>query len=468
MTTAKGSGLTDNVLFKRLCFTLLVLLIFRLGVYIPTPGVDAKGLAEFASQQGAGLLRMLNIFSGGALANFSIFGLGVMPYISASIIMQLMTVVLPSLEQMQKEGGVGRQKITRITRTLAVFLALVQGYLFSAGLESTQTKDGLSIVLDPGISFKLMSALFLATGSCFVMWLGEQITDKGIGNGISLLIFAGIVASLPSTAFYIIEEIQENSSFLFEALLSIGTVVLLLAFVAFVELSYRRIPIHDAKRTVGRRVMGEQVTYLPLKINMSGIMAAIFASTLLAVPATIVGLNSNYDSPWLASLFPGQWLYNAIFSCLALFFSFFYTSIIFKPEDVAENLKRQNAFIPGIRPGSETSEAIGLVVSRLTMIGALYLNFVVIIPSFTGGGDFSSQLAFSGTSLLIVVGVALEVIRQVSTHLATQQYSQVIFGEPSTEAYKQVMFGTSSTEASQAGAALHEHEKMEQNPKRIL
>jgi preprotein translocase subunit SecY len=219
---------------------------------------------------------------------------------------------------------------------------------------------------------------------------------------------------------------------------------------------------------VGRRVMGEQVTYLPLKINMSGIMAAIFASTLLAVPATIVGLNSNYDSPWLASLFPGQWLYNAIFSCLALFFSFFYTSIIFKPEDVAENLKRQNAFIPGIRPGSETSEAIGLVVSRLTMIGALYLNFVVIIPSFTGGGDFSSQLAFSGTSLLIVVGVALEVIRQVSTHLATQQYSQVIFGEPSTEAYKQVMFGTSSTEASQAGAALHEHEKMEQNPKRIL
>ena len=426
---AKGSGLTENILFRRFIFTIAVLLLFRLGVYIPTPGIDAKGLADFTSQQGVGLLRMLNVFSGGALGNFSVFSLAVMPYISASIIMQLMTVIVPTLEQLQKEGGVGRQKIIKLTRILALFLALIQGYLFSMGLESAQARDGSSIVLDPGISFRVMSACFLAAGSCFVMWLGEQITDKGIGNGISLLIFAGIVAALPGSFFYIIEQIQLNSSFIFEALTAIIFALVILSFVSFVEQSYRKIPIHYAKKTVGRRVMSEQVTYLPLKLNMSGIMAAIFASTLLAVPATVISFNNTaYDNPWLSILFPGQWLYNAIFSVLAVFFSFFYTSMIFKPEDVAENLKRQNAFVPGIRPGTETSFAIGSVVARLTMAGALYLNFVVIIPSFFAGGDLSNQLSFNGTSLLIVVGVALEVIRQISTHMATQQYDSVIFG----------------------------------------
>ena len=425
----QSQSLFENVLFKRIFYTVVALFIFRLGTFIPTPGIDTKALADFASHQGVGLLKLLNMFTGGALSKFSVFSLGVMPYISASIIMQLMTVVVPTLEQLQKEGGVGRQKIVRITRTLAIVLAFIQGYLFSAGLESAQGSDGSSIVMDPGIQFRLMSALLLATGSAFVMWIGEQITDKGIGNGISLVIFAGIVSALPPSVYSIIQQVQQNSSLMFDALMLFAFLLAIIIFITFIESSYRKIPIHYARRTIGVKVMSEQSTHLPLKVNMSGIMAAIFSSTLLAVPATFLGFNQNLqDHPLLLDLLPGQWLYNVIFAILAMFFAFFYTSIIFKPDDVAENLKKQNAFIPRLRPGSETANALDSVVTRLTLVGGLYLNLVVILPS-AFGNSLSNQMALGGTSMLIMVGVALEVIRQVTAHLATQKYDNLIFSK---------------------------------------
>jgi preprotein translocase subunit SecY len=428
----EGTGWMDNVLVKRLLFTFLALLVFRFGVHVPVPGIDATELALFAEQQSAGLLKIFNMFSGGALSHFSIFSLAVMPYISASIIIQLMTVVVPSLEQMQKEGGVGRQKMTRITRAFSVLLALIQAYLLSVGLEASRGPAGASIVLDPGISFRFTSCILMAAGSCFVMWLGEQITEKGIGNGISLLIFAGIVAYLPSSAHVIIEMVKQNSGALFGGLGFLLFALFLVYAVTFFEQSYRKIPIHYAKRVVGKRIMSAQSTHLPLKVNMSGIMAAIFASTILAVPATFLSFAGTSASLWLSDFLPGYWLYHVIFVVLGMFFSFFYTSIVFKADDVAENLKKQNAYIPGIRPGSETSEALDTVVTRLTFVGALYMNMIVIIPSLVGG-SFAQQMTFGGTSLLIVVGVALEVIRQIKAQLATQKYDFLIFPSHSQE-----------------------------------
>ena len=420
------AGWADNVLVKRFLFTALALLVFRLGVHIPIPGIDAKELAAFANQQNAGLLKIFNVFSGGALSHFSVLSLAVMPYISASIIMQLMTVVVPALEQMQKEGGGGRQKITRITRFLTIFLAFVQGYLLSAGLQASRGATGALIVLEPGVSFQLLAAILMTTGSCFVMWLGEQITDRGIGNGISLIIFAGIVAYLPASLNTFIEMIRQNNGVIL-SLLGLLVFTLLVVFgVVFFEQSYRKIPIHYAKRVVGQRVMTAQATHLPLKVNMSGIMAAIFSSTILAVPATIFSLNKTHQSVFSAEFLPGHWLYNVVFVILGLFFSFFYASIVFKPDDIAENLKKQNAYIPGIRPGSETSEALDTVVTRLTLAGAFYMNMIVVIPALVMS-LYTQQMNLGGTSLLIVVGVALEAVRQVSAQLATQRYDSLIF-----------------------------------------
>lgn len=424
MAQRDGSG--ENVLLKRFAFTIVALLVFRLGVHIPTPGVNTKALVALASQQGGGLLKILNMFSGGALERFSILGLGVMPYISASIIIQLMTVVVPALEQLQKEGGVGRQKLTRITRGLAVVLALVQGFVFASGLESAPETASGAAVLEPGLAFRLMAALTLTAGTCFVMWLGEQITEKGMGNGISLLIFAGIVAYFPAGLGTVIQGLRDNSM---SVLTALGLAVFLVGIVfgvAFIEQSYRKIPVHYAKRLVGNRVMSAQSSHLPLKVNMSGVIPAIFASTLLAVPATFSGFSGQSSSVWIAELMPSRWLYNAVFALLVLFFCYFYTSITFKPDDIAENLKKQNAYIPGIRPGSETAEALDMVVTRLTLAGALYMNLVVLVPAVMGG-LYSAQLAFGGTSLLIVVGVALETIRQVSSQMASQRYDNLLF-----------------------------------------
>ncbi len=419
-------GWATNILAKRVLFTVFVLFIFRFGVHVPIPGIDGKELASFAAQQDFGLLKMFNTFTGGALSNFSIFSLAVMPYISASIIMQLLTVVIPTLEQLQKEGGVGRQKITRITRFFAYFIALVQGYLLAAGLESARSQAGGLIVVVPGLSFKLTAAFLMATGSTFVMWMGEQITEKGIGNGISLLIFAGIVAYLPPSLAGLLYSFNQNSITFLNLLFLAVLAVVLVASVAFFEQSYRKVPIFHAKRVVGQRVMSTQSTHLPIKVNMSGIMAAIFASTLLALPATFLSFGRFSQSALLADFMQGHWLYNVFFVILGFGFSFLYTSIIFKPDDIAENLKKQNAYIPGVRPGTETSKALESVATRLTMAGAYYMTLIVILPSLLFS-SYGQRINLGGTSLLIVVGVGLELMRQVNTHLSTQRYEGLFF-----------------------------------------
>lgn len=423
----------ENPLVRRLLFTLLALVVFRIGVHIPTPGVNTKALMSFADQQG-GLLKILNMFSGGALGRFSIFALGVMPYISASIIMQLMTVVVPAFEQLQKEGGVGRQKLNRVTRSLTLVIAMVQGFIFSRGLESIPITEAGPAVLEPGFVFRLMSAFILTAGTCFVMWLGEQITEKGMGNGISILIFSGIVAGVPSAAGVVVQGLRDGSTSVLSASWLLVFLVALIYLVAFVEQSYRKIPIHYAKRIVGRQLLSGQSSHLPIKVNMSGVIPAIFASTLLAVPATFAGFSGGEQNIWISDLYPNRWLYNVVFALLTLFFCYFYTSIVFKPDDIAENLKKQNAYIPGIRPGSETAEALDQVVTRLTLLGALYMNFVCLIPTLFGG-QYATQFALGGTSLLIVVGVALETIRQVSAQIATQQYDNLVFSsaKPSSQ-----------------------------------
>lgn len=425
MALAEESG--ENLLLKRVAFTLLALMVFRLGVHIPTPGVNTQALVTLASQNSGGLLKMLNMFSGGALNQFSIFALGVMPYISASIIIQLMTVVVPSLEQLQKEGGVGRQKLNRITRTLAVVIAVLQGYLAAVALEKAPETAAGAAVLDPGFAFRALAALLLTTGTCFVMWLGEQITEKGIGNGTSLIIFAGIVAYFPNGLGTVIEGLKDNSMTVVTALGLAAFLIALVFGISFIEQSYRKIAVHYAKRTIGNRVTSGQSTHLPLKVNMSGVIPAIFGSTILAVPLSFGGFFGKTEaSPWMSALFPNQWLYNVLFALLVLFFCYFYTSITFKPDDIAENLKKQNAYIPGIRPGTETAEALDMVVTRLTLAGAIYMNLVCIIPQVVTGG-FSEKLYVGGTSLLIVVGVALETVRQVSAQLATQRYDSLLF-----------------------------------------
>lgn len=419
----------ENMLLKRFAFTVLALLVFRLGVHIPTPGVNTKALVVLANEQGGGLLRVLNMFSGGALNQFSVFALGVMPYITASIIVQLMTVVVPALEQLQKEGGVGRQKITRITRFLAVGLALVQGFMLASVLEAAPETAAGAAVLVPGFSFRILAALILTAGTCFVMWLGEQITEKGMGNGISLIIFAGIVAYFPASVGTLINGLKDNS---ISVVTAIGLAVFLVGVVfgiAFIEQSYRKIPIHYAKRLVGNRVMSAQSTHLPLKVNMAGVIPAIFGSTILGLPLTFPSLAGKVGGLWISQLQPNQWLYNVLFALLVIFFCYFYTSITFKPDDIAENLKKQNAYIPGIRPGSETAGALDEVVMRLTLAGAFYMNLVCLIPALIGN-LVSAQFAIGGTSLLIVVGVALESIRQVSAQLATQRYDNLMFSSP--------------------------------------
>jgi preprotein translocase subunit SecY len=425
---AVGAGSTDNVLLKRFMFTIFALLIFRLGVHIPTPGVNTRALVELTSQPGGGLLKVLNMFSGGALNRFSIFALGIFPYISASIIIQIMAVVVPALEQLQKEGGVGRQKLNRITRLLALCLALFQGFIFATGLEAVPDTLSGAVVLEKGMGFQLLSALLLAAGTCFVMWLGEQITEKGMGNGSSLLIFAGIVAYFPQNVGLVATDLGAGKISVLHALFIIILAVASVFGVAFIEQSYRKIPIHYARRTIGKRVMSVQASHLPMKVNMAGVIPAIFGSTLLAVPATFMGFGGQRGgNVWISDLMPNRWLYNACFALLVVFFCYFYTSIVFKPDDIAENLKRQNAYIPGIRPGLETSEALDMVVTRLVLAGAVYMNLVCLLPVIMFKQSADYQFSLGGTSLLIVVGVGLDTVRQVSAQLATQKYENLNF-----------------------------------------
>jgi len=407
---------------KRIVFTLLMLLVYRAGVQIPTPGINGEALAAFFAKNAGTLFGMFNMFSGGALENFSIFALGIMPYISASIIIQLLTVVIPQLEALQKEGESGRRKITQYTRYGTVGLSLIQGMFIATGLQGMSGPSGEAIVLVPGIEFKLMTMLTLTSGTAFIMWLGEQMTERGIGNGISLIIFAGIVARMPAAIANTVQLVKAGEL----PIIFIPVLVLMMAvvvgFIIFVETAQRRIPIQYAKRVVGRRVYGGQSSHLPLKINISGVIPPIFASSIMMFPATI---GSFIQIDWVqrvsASLSPGTIYYYILYIAFIVLCCFFYTAVTFKPDDVAENLKKNGGFVPGIRPGKKTSEFIDKVLTRLTVVGAIYLSVVCVMPTLLIN-KFNVPFYFGGTALLIVVGVAIDTISQIESHLVMRNY----------------------------------------------
>ncbi len=407
---------------KRVIFTLFMLFVYRMGVQIPTPGINGEALAAFFQQNAGTLFGMFNMFSGGALKNFSIFALGIMPYISASIIIQLLTVVIPQLEALSKEGEAGRRKITQYTRYSTVALSIIQGFFIASGLEGMSGPGGAAIVLTTGIQFKLMTVLTLTTGTAFIMWLGEQITERGIGNGISLIIFAGIVARTPAAIGNSIQLVKAGEIAVIFVPIMLVLMFLIVAFIIFVETAQRRIPIQYAKRVVGRKVYGGQSSHLPLKINISGVIPPIFASSIMMFPATI---GSFIQIDWVqrasASLSPGTVYYYILYIVMIVFFCFFYTAVTFKPDDVAENLKKNGGFIPGIRPGKKTAEFIDFVLTRLTVVGAIYLSAVCVMPTLLIS-KFNVPFYFGGTALLIVVGVAIDTISQIESHLVMRNY----------------------------------------------
>jgi preprotein translocase subunit SecY len=416
-----------NHLERKLLYTLGFLAVYRIGVHIPIPGVDTEALAQFFKNQGGNLLGMFNMFSGGALERFSMFALGVMPYISASIIAQLLTVIVPHLEALQKEGEAGRRKITQYTRYGTVILALIQGYMIANTVESSTFFGSGSLVKGGGVGWRLMTALSLTAGTAFVMWLGEQITERGVGNGISLIIFAGIVAGLPKVIQGTYSQYANAEMDLFRILLVSVVCVVIVAGVIFIEQGSRQIPIQYAKRQVGKKVYGGQQSHLPIRINAAGVIPPIFASSLMQFPLT---LGAVYPQSPLGTLVnsimgPGHWAYNVVFAGLILFFAFFYTSIVFKVDDIAENLKKHGGFIPGVRPGVRTAEYLAKVVNRLTLAGALYLGAICIVPSVLTD-RFNIQFYFGGTSLLIVVGVALETFRQIEAHRQSLRYDSFL------------------------------------------
>ncbi len=407
---------------KRVIFTLLMLFVYRMGVQIPTPGINGEALAAFFEKNAGTLFGMFNMFSGGALSNFSIFALGIMPYISASIIIQLLTVVIPQLEALSKEGEAGRRKITQYTRYGTVGLSIIQGFFIATGLEGMTGPGGTPIVMVPGIEFKLMTVLTLTSGTAFIMWLGEQMTERGIGNGISLIIFAGIVARMPAAVGNTLQLVKAGDLAVIFIPIMLVMMVAVVVFIVFVETAQRRIPIQYAKRVVGRRVYGGQASHLPLKINISGVIPPIFASSIMMFPATI---GSFIKIDWVqqasAALSPGTIYYYILYVAMIVFFSFFYTAVTFKPDDVAENLKKNGGFIPGIRPGKKTAEFIDKVLTRLTVVGAIYLSAVCVMPTILIN-KFNVPFYFGGTALLIVVGVAIDTISQIESHLVMRNY----------------------------------------------
>ena len=408
---------------KRILFSLGILVVYRLGVFITTPGVDRTVMQAVVGQSG-GLVGMLNMFSGGALANLSIFALGIMPYISASIIMQLMGLVSKQVEELRREGEQGRRKLEQWTRYGTIVLSIFQAYGIAMLLEGQNADMGGgqfgNVVTEPGWGFRLMTILTLTTGTTLVMWLGEQATDRGIGNGISLIIFASIVSGVPDgVTSYLAANAGQIQPL---TILLIGAVILVcIATVVFFERAQRRIPIQYARRQVGRRVYGGQTAHLPLKVNMASMIPPIFASSLLMFPTTLSGLDIPGMGRLAAALNAGDWVFYTMFGGLIVFFCFFYTAVTFQPVDVADNLKRQQANIPGIRPGRQTAEYIDRVVSRITVGGAAYVAAICVVPAIIAGA-FRVPFEFGGTSLMIVVGVALETVNQIEAHLITQSY----------------------------------------------
>ena len=417
-----GSGHILNHLQKRILFTLGFLAIYRIGVHIPIPGVDTVALRQFFASQGGNLLSMFNMFSGGALERFSVFALGVMPYISASIIAQLLTVVVPKLEALSKEGQSGRKKITQYTRYGTIFLAVIQGFMIARTLQVADFNDA-PLVAQGGLGWMFVTVLSLVAGTAFVMWLGEQITDRGVGNGISLIIFAGIVAGLPSVLGNTYTQYTSEQLDLLRILIIIGVCIFVVAGVVFVESGARQVPIQYAKRQMGRKIFSGQQSHLPLRVNASGVIPPIFASSLLQFPLTVAAFSPESKIAEIINTYmiPGGWLYNVVYVTGVIFFAFFYTKIVFKTDDVAENLKKNGGFIPGIRPGARTAEYLDILVDRLTMAGSLYLAVICVLPTILTG-QFNVQFYFGGTSLLIVVGVALETFRQIEGHRQSLRY----------------------------------------------
>lgn len=411
-------------LIKRAMYTLGLLAVYRIGVFIMVPGVNRDRMAEYM-QSATGFLGMFNMFSGGAIEQLSIFALGIMPYISASIIIQLLTVVVPPLERLNKEGEAGRKKINQYTRYGTVLLSLVQGFGIAYWLESLNTSEAQGVVAQAGWGFRLLAVLTLTTGTCFLMWLGEQVTERGIGNGISLIIYAGIVAALPDALVQTYQLSESNGGNLtnFTLILIAIIVFAVIAVICFFERAQRRIPVQYAKKVVGRKLYGGQNTYLPLKVNTAGVIPPIFASSILMFPMTLLNVfpQNAFVIELNNMLIPGRVLYNVLYVALNIFFCYFYTAVTFNPVDVADNLKKYGGFVPGIRAGKKTAEYIDKVLTRITFGGAVYISAVCVLPTFLQDW-YGVPFYFGGTSLLIVVGVALDTVNQIQSHLITQNY----------------------------------------------
>ncbi|MBL0338642.1 MAG: preprotein translocase subunit SecY [Rhodospirillaceae bacterium] len=419
---------------KRIWFTLGALLVYRLGTYIPLPGIDTNAFSSVLQQNSGGIFGIFNLFSGGALQRMTIFALNIMPYISASIIVQLLTAVLPRWEALKKEGEAGRRKLNQYTRLGTVVLAALQGFGIVTFIESMRTQGGASIVLDPGLFFRVSVIVTLVGATMFLMWLGEQITARGIGNGISLIIFAGIVANFPSAIANLFSLARAGSiKFLgsptLALLMTLAFIGLVVLIVVFFERAQRRLVIQYPKRQVGNKVLGGDNSHLPLRLNTAGVIPPIFASSLLLLPISIFQFSASGQGGMLAwlqnNLNHGTWLYIALYLLLILFFAFFYTAIVFNPEETADNLKKNGGFIPGIRPGKATAEYIDYVLTRLTVLGALYLAFICVLPEIVIA-DSSLPFYFGGTSLLIIVSVTIDTVGQIHSHLLANQYEGLI------------------------------------------
>ena len=407
---------------KRIIYTLALLIVYRIGVHVPTPGIDTVALASFFARAKGTLLGLFDMFSGGALERLSVFALGIMPYISASIILQLLTVTIPHLERLSKEGEQGRKKITQYTRYGTILLSVIQGFGISVGLEKMMSPGGAAVVIDPGWGFRLMTVMTLTAGTAFIMWLGEQITERGIGNGISLIIFAGIVARMPAAVGNTFRLLSTGEMGLFIIIVLVVMMVLVVAFIIYMETGQRRITVQYAKRVVGRKMYGGQSTHLPLKVNTSGVIPPIFASSIIMFPATLA---SFIAIPWIqniaSAMRPGNIVYEALYVGFIFFFCYFYTAVTFNPVDVADNMKKQGGYIPGIRPGKRTADYIDRVLTRITLGGAIYVSAVCVLPSILMT-KFNVPFYFGGTALLIVVGVAIDTIQQIESHMLTRHY----------------------------------------------
>lgn len=413
---------------KRILFSLSMLAVYRIGCHIPTPGINSQALAHFFAQAKGTLLGMFDMFSGGALEKLTVFALGIMPYISSSIIFQLLTVVIPSIEKLSKEGEAGRKKITQYTRYGTIVLSVVQALGISIGLESMRGAAGELVVPNPGWSFRVLTVITLTAGTAFIMWMGEQMSEKGIGNGISLIIFAGIVARIPTAILSSARLVNAGELSLFIIIFIVAIMLAVVAGIVFVERGQRRLPIHYAKRVVGLRTYGAQSSHLPLKVNMAGVIPPIFASSIIMFPATVANF---INIPWVQhaaqQMRPGNLLYEFFYVAFIVFFCYFYTAVTFNPVDVAENIKKHGGYIPGIRPGKETSEYLDKVLTKLTFSGAIYISIVCVLPSLLIG-KFNLPFYFGGTALLIAVGVGMDTVAQIESHLITRNYEGFMKG----------------------------------------